>query len=515
VHFSRRVRIFLWVALCAFAAMAITVSILVVRFQPIARSYVMSALRERYNSEVNLGDLQISLFPRVHATGENLELHFGGRQDLPPLVRVRRFTLDASFIGFFRSPKRIGKLTLEGTQIHVPPHSASGAADAPGSSGKSVKIPFVLDEVVADGTRLESLPTDPSKQPLIFHIRELTLHSVGIGQAMTFHARLDNPKPPGAIHSDGKFGPWDAEDPSNTPLSGKYTFRDADLGVFHGIAGTLSSDGQYTGKLARIEVQGSTETPNFALSTGQHPMHLHTDFQATVDGTNGNTVLHPVKARLGESDFEVSGSIDRSALEEHKTILLDANSKGAKLEDFLRLAVKSPTPPMTGGISFNAKVKIPPGKTDVVDRIQLQGSFGLNGVRFTSPDVQGKIASLSHRAEGHPEAEGSNVTADFRGRFSMRDGQLILPDLDFHVPGASVNLAGKYGVRSGDLDFQGTARLEATVSQMTTGIKRILLKPIDPLFRRDGAGTVLPMRISGTRGSPTFRLDIGKVLRRK
>jgi hypothetical protein len=244
-------------------------------------------------------------------------------------------------------------------------------------------------------------------------------------------------------------------------------------------------------------------------------MHLHTDFQATVDGTNGNTVLHPVKARLGQSDFEVSGSIDRSALEEHKTILLDADGKGAKLEDFLRLAVKSPSPPMTGRISFDTKVKIPPGKTDVVDRIQLQGSFGLNGVRFTSQDVQGKIASLSHHAEGRPQAQGSNVTADFRGRFVMRDGLLILPDLDFHVPGAAVNLVGKYGVRSGDLDFQGTARLEATVSQMTTGIKRILLKPIDPLFRRDGAGTVLPIRISGTRGTPSFSLDIGKVLRRK
>jgi len=514
VHFSRRVRIFLCVALCAFAAVAITVAILIARFEPIARSYVISALRERYNSEVNLGDLQISLFPRVHATGENLELHFRGRQDLPPLVRVRRFTLDASFVGFFRSPKRIGKLTLEGTQIHVPPHSDARAGAGPGGSGKPVKIPFVLNEVVADGTRLESLPKDPSKQPLIFHIRELTLHSVGIGQAMTFHAKLDNPKPPGAIHSDGKFGPWDAQDPSETPVSGAYTFRDADLSVFHGIAGTLSSDGEYTGKLDRIEVQGITETPNFALTTGQHPMHLHTEFQATVDGTNGNTVLHPVKARLGGSDFEVSGSIDRSALEEHKTILLDAAGRGAKLEDFLRLAVKSPTPPMTGRISFSTKVKIPPGKTDVVDRIQLQGSFGLNGVRFTSADVQSKIASLSHRAKGHPEAEGSNVTADFRGRFVMRDGLLILPDLNFDVPGAAVNLVGKYSVRSGDLDFQGTARLEATVSQMTTGIKRILLKPIDPLFRRDGAGTVLPIRISGTRGSPSFRLDIGRVLRR-
>ena len=40
-------------------------------------------------------------------------------------------------------------------------------------------------------------------------------------------------------------------------------------------------------------------------------MHLRTEFQATVDGTNGNTVLHPVRAILGDSAFEVSGAIAR------------------------------------------------------------------------------------------------------------------------------------------------------------------------------------------------------------
>jgi hypothetical protein len=45
-------------------------------------------------------------------------------------------------------------------------------------------------------------------------------------------------------------------------------------------------------------------------------------------------------------------------------------------------------------------------------------------------------------------------------------------------------------------------------------LKHVLLKPVDPLFKRDGAGTVLPIRISGTRGSPSFKLDIGRVIKR-
>ena len=510
---SRGVRITLYVAAIVFVWLAVFAPVLIVRFQPVARAWFISALRQRYQSDVELGNLQISLFPTVRATGENLVLRLNGRRDIPPIVQIRRFTLEARFIGFFRNPKRISRLQLEGLRIQLPPRSDK-PAQANSSPSSASSAPFILDEVIADGTILEPMPSDPSKNPLVFEIRQLTLHTVGVGQPMTFHAVLENPKPPGLIHSDGRFGPWNASDPTATPVAGKYTFRDADLSVFKGISGVLSSDGTYTGQLDRIEVTGTTDVPEFALTIADHAMPLHTEFQATVDGSNGNTILHPVRARLGHSEFEVSGAIDRTAPEKRKTIELDAKAGSARLDDFLRLSVKSPRPPMTGGIHFNTHVKIPPGETQVIDRLDLDGTFTLDGVRFTSPDVQQKIAGLSHHAQGDPNDRDPNVTADFTGRFHLRDGQLGLPDLRFTLPGAQVDLHGTYALRSGALNFDGTAKLDATVSQMTTGWKSLLLKPVDPLFRRDGAGTVLPIGISGTRGEPSFRLDIGKILRR-
>ncbi|MDE3195870.1 MAG: hypothetical protein KGN84_05980 [Acidobacteriota bacterium] len=501
---SRHVRILLYVLAFLAAGLAVILAILIAQFRPIARSYVLAALKQRYKADVELGDLRISFFPNVKATGENLVLRPGA--GLPPLVRVRRFTLDASLAGFFRKPRRIRHLTLEGTEIRIPPHSGAAKPTPP-------QFPFELDEVTANGTHLETLPADPSKDPLVFEIHELTLRSLGIGRAMTFRAALDNPKPPGPIHSEGNFGPWDADDPGSTPVAGNYTFRDADLGVFRGIGGTLSSAGKYQGRLNSIEVRGTTDTPNFTLRTAGRPVPLHTEFAATVDGSNGNTTLHPGRARLGKSNFEVSGTIDRGALEKHKTILLQAKATGARLDDFLRLAIKSGTP-MTGGIAFDTKVKIPPGDSDVLSRMQLDGLFSLGGVKFTSPDIASKIAGLSHRAQGDPKQTDS-VAADFKGHFRMEGAQLTLPDLEFSVPGAVVNLKGTYGVKSGELDFIGTAKMDATVSQMTTGIKRILLKPVDPMFKRGGAGTVLPIKISGTRGQPSFQLDIGKALKRQ
>jgi hypothetical protein len=493
---------------------------LAIRFQPIARKYFISTLQKRYQSQVDLGNLQISLFPAVHATGDNLVLWFNGRHDAPPMVQMTRFTLDAGFISFFRNPKHIGQLRLEGLKIHLPSRQdrPAPAENAPGSTASDTVAMFVLDEVIADGSTLEVAAKDPTKNPLVFEIQRLTLHSVGIGRPMTFHAELTNPKPPGLILSDGQFGPWNADRPADTQISGKYTFRDADLAVFRGIAGKLSSDGQFSGQLDRIEVQGTTDSPDFSLTTGGHPMPLHTDFQATVDGTNGNTVLHPVHARLGNSAFDVSGSIDRGALETHKTILLDAKTDAGqtagRLEDFLRLSIKGPKPPMTGSIRFSTKVKVPPGETEVIERMELDGQFGLSGVRFTSDDVQGKIAGLSHRAEGDPTDHDPNVTAEFGGSFHLHGGQLGLPDLRFTLPGVNVGLHGSYVLRSGAIDFQGTAKLQARVSQMTTGFKSKLLRPFDPLFSRDGAGTVIPINIGGTRGEPSFRLNIGEMLRR-
>jgi hypothetical protein len=518
---TRWLRIVLYIAAIGFVIVVAVGTVLVFRFQPVARSYFISTLQKRYQSDVELGNLQISLYPVVRASGDNLVFWFKGRHDLPPLVQIRRFSFEAGFVNFFRNPKHINRLRLEGLQIHIPPREDRQAGNSPAAalkhSSSSGTTALVLDEVIADGARLEVAAKDPSKNPLTFDIARLTLRTVGVGQPMAFHAELTNPKPPGLIRSDGKFGPWNAERPSDTPLDGSYTFRNADLSVFKGITGTLSSDGRYNGQLSSLEVQGTTDVPDFTLTIGGRAMPLHTEFQATVDGTNGDTVLHPVHARLGQTQFDVSGSIERDALEKHKTILLEAKTNSgaaARLEDFLHLALKSPKPPMTGSIRFDSKVKIPPGNTEVIDRLQLDGTFGLGGVRFTSSDVQGKIAGLSHRAQGDPQDHDPDVTADFQGVFRLYGGQLNLPKLQFTVPGANVTLNGSYVLRSGVLDFQGTAKLDATVSQMTTGFKSKLLKPLDPFFHRDGAGTVLPITIGGTRGEPSFRLDIGRVLHR-
>jgi hypothetical protein len=57
--------------------------------------------------------------------------------------------------------------------------------------------------------------------------------------------------------------------------------------------------------------------------------------------------------------------------------------------------------------------------------------------------------------------------------------------------------------------------MEATISEAagSGGIKGFLLKAIDPIFRKKGAGALVPIKVRGTRDKPEFGLDVGRVFR--
>jgi hypothetical protein len=333
---------------------------------------------------------------------------------------------------------------------------------------------------------------------------------VGPSTAADFHATLTNAKPPGDIESTGRFGPWAKNDPAATPVSGNYTFRDADLSVFKGIAGKLSSDGNYGGYLGRIEVQGQTDTPDFTVTISGNPVHLTTQYHAIVDGTDGNTWLQPVIAHFLNSSVTAQGSVTGVKGVKGKTVSLDATASGARLEDMLVLGVKARKPAVSAVISFRAKLVIPPGDVDIAQKLKLDGSFQAASAHFSKLDVQEKVNKLSHSGKGNPEEpESDTVASDFSGHFALDRGVMTLQQLSFRVPGVRVALNGTYGLEDEKLDFHGTASLEAKLSEATTGIKSFLLKALDPFFKKKNAGAVIPIKIGGTRKEPSFGLDLG------
>jgi len=474
---------------------------------PYLRRRVVEMLGQKFHAEVELKDFHVFLFPGVRIEGSGLALRHGGRTDIPPLISIQEFSAQAGILGLPWKPWKVDQVKLKGLVIQIPPKDDRGNQNWP----KARNIPVSIGEIVSDDAELRLLPKSADKDPHIFAIHHLVMHSVGLDRPASFTAQLTNAVPPGEIDTKGTFGPWSPDDPGQTPLAAEYTFDKADLGYFKGISGILSSKGKFGGVLEKIEVEGKTSTPDFTVSIGGHPLDLETDFSATVDGTNGDTLLHPVTARLLNTVIVAQGGVVKPQDKDKKgkEITLDVTVDKGRIEDLLRLAVKTERPPLTGAINFKTKFDLPSGAGDVSDRLNLNGRFDVEQAQFTSPEVTAKIETLSRKAQGQPENKdaGSSVS-ELKGDFVLDNGVISFSGLTFAVTGAQVALDGKYGLNKEDLDFHGKLRMQARISQTTTGMKSLVLKVVDPFFRKDGQ-TELPIKITGQRDHPSFGLDLG------
>jgi hypothetical protein len=463
-------------------------------------------LEAQFNGRVRVESLSMSLFPRVAVSGTNLRVI---RDDgAAPLLEIARFTVTGTPVELFH--RSFERVELEGLQLYI----SKGRAQA-------AKLRTRVDDVrvgavVVRNGRVVILPDDPRKIPLEFGLQDLTLTDFAFDRSTAFAARLVNPKPRALIQTEGRFGPWRSESPRTTPLSGVYLFHDGDLDVIKGIGGHMTSSGRFDGVLERLDVQGTTTSADFELDLAGQPVPLRTAFKATVDGTSGDTFLNDVDATLGQSRIRAHGSVAAAPNAKGRTVTLTVTMKDARFDDLLRLSVKAAEPPMHGRLDIDTGFELPPGAEDVSQRLRLKGKFAIRNGRFASDTTQDKIDELSRRGRGEPgNTEVSDVISAFGGEFSLGDGVLRLPGLQFSVRGARVDLDGRYVLRTQGLDFTGALRLDAPVSKTVTGFKSILLKPIDPLFRRNGAGTLLPITISGTVDMPDFGVDMKRVFKRE
>jgi AsmA-like C-terminal region len=494
------------------------------RITPHVRQRAIAALNERFKSDVDLASLQVSIFPRPEILGTGVVLRHKGRTDVAPLIKIESYSASAGLWGLINSPLHLKSVELDRLEISIPPGGVhddladpAAGRDATITTGEANQKPnaskLVIDQIVSRTARLDIVPRDPRKLPRRFEIHNLVMQGVGDGDGATFDATLTNPIPRGEIVTHGTFGPWQADDPSQTPVRGKYTFTSANLNTIKGIGGMLSSVGTYSGVLERIDVKGETDTPDFSIDIAAQSVPLKTRFHAIVDGTNGDTRLERVEARLIETAIVTRGEVVRTKDVKGRRISLDVAINDGRIEDVLKLAVKAATPLMTGRMQLTAKLLLPAGDRDVIDKLELAGSVRLNEARFTNVNVQDKINALSQRGKGdETPANGPSVVSRLSGHFTLRAGTLTFSDLSFGVPGAIVQLAGTYNLKQETVDFHGNLLLDATLAETTSGWKAVVGRIAQPLFRRQGGGSKLPIRISGPRDQPEFGLDVGRAL---
>ena len=497
------------------AVCAIAVGILAYHF-PFSRKKVSESLLESFPGELKIDRFRVLYFPHPGCVAEGVAFRLkSSSAAVPPLVTVRKLTIQSSYLNFLIRPHLLSRIEFDGLRVNVPlPMDTGSLASGQGTSA------MMIGEVIAHDAVLNVARHD-NKAPLQFDIHDLSLESVSAKSGASYRVDLRNPEPPGEIHSTGHIGPFQRGDFAETPASGEYSFDRADLSVFHGIAGILSSKGKFAGSLGKLDVEGGADIPNFEVIRSGHALPLHTLFVLAVDATNGDVDINNLTAMRGRTTIAVNGSVAHRDGMHGKLTSLNFTVRDGHIEDLLPIFVtghEHPSP-LAGEVNLSTQVTVPPRGKRLLEELALEGDFDISDGHFEKTTTKASADKFSAAASGEkkethagpPPADSTEgVPVQLRGHVVLRSAIATMTDVLLSIPGADANMHGTFNVISQEIDFHGTVRTNADLSQQTSGIKSMFAKVLDPLFKRK-RGTVVPVVMNGTYRAPHFRLDLNPI----
>ena len=284
------------------------------RAEPRLRATVISTLSAKFKARVELDAFHVSLLKGLQVSGQGLRI-FGNSDPnnhepgIQPVIGVSEFEFHMGILDFLASPMHVDTVYVKGLQLNLPPREQRG--DIKNIGPKDRKIKIVVDKLVCDNTQLIINTLKPGKLPLEFDIEKLKMTSIGPDGPMHFDADLTNPKPVGNVVSSGSFGPWQADSPRDTPVSGVYSFNHADLSTIKGIGGMLSSTGSTPAFSTRLSSMARPIPRIFTWRSAAVRCPCTLIFMPSVDGTSGDTYLQPVNATILTTSLVANGSVVR------------------------------------------------------------------------------------------------------------------------------------------------------------------------------------------------------------
>jgi hypothetical protein len=513
VRTKRPTKKLLWIVLAGAVCAVILLSVLAAKW-PFTREAMIKRLEHASSARVEMGGFRSTYFPYPGCVAENVVFRpktpATGSNPADPIITIRKLTIESTFSGLLSKPGRIKTIIADGLRVQVPRGGASLHTEA-----GSERDQTIIEELRADNALLELASGESDQKKLIFQIHHVAFHNIGAHNKIPFQVSLRLPIPPGEVQSTGEFGPWkdDQGTVRSTAISGTYALDRADLGVFKSLGGLVSSRGEFSGNLEKLNVGGATDSPNFEVKESGHQFHLSTQFRGTLDMKTGDLVLPSLQARIGNTNLVANASVSGRP----KTVALNVTHGQGEIEDLILLFSNAKASPVLGPVIFQTQVVLPPENRPFKERVQLAGNFDIARARFTSLNTQSSIDQLSERAEGKKDkgkdydqdddTKGfERVLTNLKGQVLLKNGITAFSPVSFAVPAAQADMKGTYSLLNKRVNLRGKMRMLATISQASTGAKSVFLKVLDPFYKKKekGAGAEVPITMTGTYGHTHF-----------
>lgn len=483
------------------------------KYWPYRYRNVKPLLETVFASKITIAHYHRIYFPHPGFVAEGLTMRRSAAPDVPPIGSVEELKVEGNWLDLLRLRSRVRLVEVKGLHVVIPAvGSRANHEDFPPGSSVDFAGPDTTVEMLhMEDATLDILRDDGGRYT--YPIRDLAMRNLHSGQALTYVVDMQNAKPAGRIVAQGSFGPLTPSNLGGTPLSGEFTFSPVDLGKIGTLHGTLSAKGQFTGRLAAIEATATAETPDFSVDDGM-PTDVSGSVQCTVNGLNGDVVLHMIALQLGRTTVHAGGWVRGDP----KVTEIDFDAEQGRAEDLLRPFVHDQVP-VTGVVWMKAHAHVAPAEDGVrfMQRLAVDGGFDVPAERLTNHATEKSLTAFSARAQGagddrgeagNPDTTAADVVSSLKGQVRIRNGVLSSQRLTFEVPGAEAELQGTFAFHTGVTHLTGNLKMDSDISHAATGFKSVLLKPLAPFFKRKRAGGVVPIAVTGVPHAYTVSQDV-------
>jgi hypothetical protein len=471
----------------------VPVAILVARW-PFTQERVLEGLGNATSSEVRAERFRSHVFPRPGCTLEGLTVARGQTR----LASADKLIVRSSWWTLLTLQRRVAHMQAVALKVTVPKQIPPRVSKAAGSKETTIGT------LTLDGSVLELAR---GGEPLRFVFEQLRLKEVARASRIQVWAHMKNPHPPGDLLASGSIGPFERGHRELTPLSGNFELKDARMDRYGKLTGIARAIGKFEGKLERIAVDGSASISGFRTNPDHQPVDLALAYSTLVNASSGDVLVRSLAIDFLRTHAAATGRLANGVLD------LEVKTERARIEDVLRVFTKAAPPALSGPMWFACRVGVPSGEGPFLRRVALDGTFRIRQARWNKPRTQAKVNELSARArrdkeEAEQPGGAGHVVSELGGSASLRSGIATLTGVTFRVPGAAGTGAGTYNVISKRVDLRGHVTMIADVSEATSGIKSVLLRPFNALFRRNrkDRGATLGVSIRGTVPRPRFQI---------
>jgi AsmA protein len=339
--------------------------------------------------------------------------------------------------------------------------------------------------------------------------QNVDLESSDLSYATQFPFKLTADTPGGGkVKLEGKAGPVNATDASQTPVNATIGVEGLDLQATgfiepsSGVGGSVDFNGDLVSNGQQMTSKGTAKASKLELAPNSSPatVPINLDYATTYDLKSRSGTLTEGEVHIGKAVANLGGTFDASG--DSITVQMKMEGKSMPVPDLEgvlpAIGVNLPSGASLKSGTLDATLAI----TGPLDKLTITGPVDLSNAKLAGFDLKGKLGALASFA-GLGGGESSNTEIQTLSATLRVDAQgTHFQNLNLVVP--------SFGAMTGNGNVSTKKQLDChLVAKLPTGSMAGALGSAISQLAGGAASGGIPFKVTGTTSSPRFEPDFG------